>query len=84
MTIYYGPCKIVNMRRHPKKEVQAGIEYGEGHGWRFEPAGKGHAWAKGYCACGECRIFVVYSTPQNPGNHAKRLRQAVDKCPASG
>lgn len=71
---------VVHVDRHPKKEVQDAIEYAESNGWRFEAA-SGHAWARGYCRCGECRIISVWSTPASPGNHGRQIRRAVDRCP---
>jgi hypothetical protein len=68
--------------RHPKKEVQDAVEEAERLGWRFEASG-GHAWGRGYCPCGECRIISVWSTPANAGNHAKQILRAARRCPMS-
>ncbi len=32
------------------------------------------------CRCGEFCITSVWSTPKNPGNHAKAIRRVVDNC----
>ena len=32
------------------------------------------------CRCGEFCITSVWSTPKNPGNHARALRRVVDNC----
>ncbi|MFL9868275.1 hypothetical protein PQR67_29195 [Paraburkholderia fungorum] len=72
---------------HSKKEVEAALAYAESHGWHVQGAGKGHAWGKMYCPyndaecrCGEFCISSVWSTPKNPGNHAKHLKRIVDNC----
>ena len=75
-------------KKHPKKEIQAAIEYAESKGWRIEASGgSGHAWGQMYCPfndddcrCGEFCIASIWSTPRSPGNHAKQIRRVVDKC----
>jgi hypothetical protein len=32
------------------------------------------------CRCGEFCIASIWSTPKNPGNHARQLRRVVDNC----
>jgi hypothetical protein len=73
-------------RSHPKKEVQDALEYAESKGWRIEVGGA-HAWGKMYCPnndkecrCGIHCITSIWSTPKNPGNHAKDIRRVVDNC----
>lgn len=34
------------------------------------------------CRCGEFCITSVWSTPKNPGNHARQLKRVVDNCTA--
>ena len=75
--------------RHTKKEIEAALAYAELQGWRVQGGGKGHAWGKIYCPykndecrCGEFCISSVWSTPKNPGNHARHLRRIVDNCTA--
>ena len=75
---------------HPKKEVEAALRHAETHGWRVTVGGA-HAWGKIYCPrrhdecrCGEFCITSVWSTPRNPGNHARALRRVVDNCTAHG
>lgn len=72
---------------HPKKEVEEALRHAEGQGWRVEVGGS-HAWGRMYCPyndeecrCGEFCITSVWSTPKNPGNHARALRRVVDKPP---
>ncbi|WP_081036870.1 hypothetical protein [Pseudomonas corrugata] len=71
---------------HPKKEVEEALRRAEALGWRIEVGG-GHAWGRAYCPyndeecrCGEFCITPIWSTPRNPGNHARALRRVVDNC----
>jgi hypothetical protein len=71
---------------HPKKEVEAALQYAEEAGWRVEVGGS-HAWGRIYCPfkddvcrCGEFCITSVWSTPKNPGNHGKAIKRVVDNC----
>ena len=72
--------------RHPKKEVEEALKYVEELGWRIEEGG-GHPYGKMFCPyddldcrCGEFCITSIWSTPKNPGNHAKQIRRVVDNC----
>ena len=72
--------------RHPKKEVEEAIRYAEANGWRVEGGGS-HAWGRIYCPyndaecrCGEFCITSSWSTPKNPGNHARQLKRVIDNC----
>jgi predicted RNA binding protein YcfA (HicA-like mRNA interferase family) len=64
--------------RHSKKEVEAALQYAEQHGWTVFPTKGGHRWGKAQCGQG-CTVSI-WSTPRNPGNHAKQIQRAVDKC----
>jgi len=72
--------------RHPKKEVEKALRHAEAQGWRIEVSGS-HAWGRMYCPyndvecrCGEFCIASIWSTPKNPGNHARQLKRVVDNC----
>ncbi len=72
--------------RHPKKEVEEALRHAEALGWRIEVGGS-HAWGRMYCPyndvecrCGEFCIASIWSTPKNPGNHARQLKRVVDNC----
>jgi hypothetical protein len=74
--------------RHPDKDVERAIQYSETNGWRIEVGG-GHAWGRMYCPykddecrCGEFCIASIWSTPKNPGAHARQLKRLVDNCTA--
>ncbi|MCX7421503.1 MAG: hypothetical protein NT013_18425 [Planctomycetia bacterium] len=66
---------------HPQKEVSDAIEYAVSQGWRFIK-GSGHCFGTLRCpqADRDGHQFRVFSTPQNPGAHARRLRHAIDAC----
>lgn len=71
---------------HPKKEVEAILKYAEQHGWRIKVGG-GHAWGRMYCPynqydcrCGEFCVVSIWSTPKNPGSHARALGRVVENC----
>jgi len=69
-------------KRHSKPEVEKAIQYAEALGWRVEK-GKNHAIYRLYCPHATragCQVSV-WSTPKNPGNHARQIRAAVDRCP---
>ena len=70
----------------PKKEVEDALKHAETQGWRVTVGGS-HAWGKidcpyndDECRCGEFCITSVWSTPKNPGNHARALQRVVDNC----
>lgn len=63
--------------QHPNKEIRKAIRYAEQHGWNFEKS-RGHAF--GHLRCGNGCFMPVWSTPRSREIHAKRIRQAVDKC----
>jgi len=69
-----------------EKEIETALKHAEAEGWRVEVGGS-HAWGKIYCPynddecrCGEFCIASVWSTPKNPGSHARAIRRVVDKC----
>ncbi|MDK1037577.1 MAG: hypothetical protein QGD91_01410 [Actinomycetota bacterium] len=69
--------------RHPKKDVEPALGYAEKAGWDVASTSSGHRW--GVARCREasrsgCQVSI-WSTPRNPGNHAKQIRRAVDRCP---
>ena len=67
---------------HPNKEVSDAIKYALGLGWRMVP-GSGHCYCTLRCERADrtgCHVRVA-STPQNPGNHARRILRDIDACP---
>lgn len=76
----------MSRRSHPHSDIEDVLKYAEENGWRIDVGG-GHCWGKIYCPYNdkECRggifcISSVWSTPRNPGNHAKQIRKVVDNC----
>jgi len=69
---------------HPNKDIRAAIKYAEKRGWRFRKS-SGHAHIYGQLFCPQADqsgcIVRVFSTPRNPGNHARRIIREVDGCP---
>jgi hypothetical protein len=68
----------VTPRRHPNKDIRKALKLARDTGWSFE-AGKGHRFATLRCDAG-CEV-AVWSTPRNPSTHAKRIREAIERCP---
>jgi hypothetical protein len=76
----------MSRRSHPHPDIEDALKYAEENGWRVDVGG-GHCWGKIYCPYNdkECRggifcISSVWSTPRNPGNHAKQIRKVVNNC----
>lgn len=65
-------------RRHPDKDVRKAIKQATVSGWSID-YGKGHRW--GTLRCGEGCQVAVWSTPRSPDVIAKRIDEAVRKCP---
>ena len=69
-------------KQHPNKEVSDAIEHALSLGWRMVQ-GSGHRYATLLCTQNDrsgCRVGVA-STPQNPGNQARRILHDIEKCP---
>ena len=69
---------MVKGRRHPDKGIRKAIKQAAAAGWSVD-YGKGHRWGTLLCGAG-CRV-AVWSTPRNPDVIAKRIGEAVRKCP---
>lgn len=63
--------------RHPKKEVNAALDYADGLQLTVERTVAGHKWGRIVCPCG-ARVSV-WSTPRSPENHGRQLRRWVDQ-----
>ena len=69
--------------KHPNKEIEEAIQYAEQLGWEFRASGKSsHAWGRLLCPLHtrEGHQLSIWSTPKNPNNFARQIRQRVDKC----
>ncbi|KAA1155676.1 hypothetical protein EU510_04215 [Pseudoalteromonas sp. FUC4] len=71
------------MAKHKNKHIQAAIDYAISNGWIFIKGGKS-AHAFGKLRCGNANhpghTMSVWSTPKSDENHAKQIRNKVDKC----
>lgn len=68
--------------RHPNGEIERVIQYAEELGWTVRMS-SGHGWGRLYCPLRsrEGCIVSVWSTPRSAGNHARQVRNAIDRCP---
>jgi len=67
--------------RHPKKEIEAVLEYAEANGFTVL-APRAH-WGILHCPgtpADHCRPRTISGTPRNSTAHAARLRRYVDNC----
>ena len=63
--------------KHPKKEVNAALDYADSLQFAVERTVAGHKWGRIMCTC---RAWVsVWSTPRSPDNHGRQLRRWVDQ-----
>jgi hypothetical protein len=75
------PRRQDHVPRHPSRDVADAVAFALAKGWTYSPRRKqGHAWATLRCPAGEDTV-AVWSSPRNPGNHAKQIRRAVIRCP---
>lgn len=81
-----GPVKAeahVARPKHPDKEIEKELKHADQMGWRWKPPGKSaHVWGTLLCPDGTrdgCR-FWVYSTPSVSEDHARAIRNTVDRC----
>ena len=68
-------------KHHANKEVSDVIEYAINKGWTVV-MGSGHVYCTLRCPQGDrsgCQERVA-STPQNAGNHARKMRRKIDAC----
>ena len=66
--------------RHPKKEIEAALQYAEQHGWAVtqKQPKTSHAWRRVTSPDKQVKIRVD-GTPKNPGDRAKDIRRAVER-----
>ncbi len=60
---------------HPKKEIAEALRRARQAGLIIVEIHRGHSWGEVRCLCG--LSFAVWSTPRNPGTHAKQLARFV-------
>jgi hypothetical protein len=68
----------VATRRHPNKDIRKALAVARTAGWHYE-TGAGHR--HGTLRCGSGCVIAVWSTPRNPTTYAKRIREAIERCP---
>ena len=68
-------------KKHTSKEIEAVVQELEALGWDLIE-GRGHVWGilrcpanDKECRCGTFCNMSVWSTPKNPQQHAKKVRQ---------
>jgi len=67
---------VVSHGRHQKKEVADVLQEAEKLGLEVVEIHSGHRWGEVMCArCESSR--EVWSTPRNPGTHAKQLKRFI-------
>jgi len=81
-----GGGYILRRKKHTSKEIEGVLQELEKLGWNLIE-GKGHCWGilrcpanDQDCRCGEFCQMSVWSTPKNPQQHAKKLRQKALAC----
>ncbi|HKD96340.1 MAG TPA: hypothetical protein VKB69_01945, partial [Micromonosporaceae bacterium] len=58
--------------RHPKKEIAEALARARAAGLAIDEIHRGHRW--GRVTCSPCMASRdVYTTPRNPGTHAKQI-----------
>jgi hypothetical protein len=62
----------------PEQGTRKALKLSHESGWSLEE-GKGHRFGTVRCGAG-CAV-AVWSTPRNPSTHAKRIREALVRCP---
>jgi hypothetical protein len=66
------------MRRNSDKDIRKAQKLAIDAGWALAE-GRGHRF--GTLRCGDGCEVAVWSTPRNSTTHAKRIREAVERCP---
>lgn len=82
LTISNYSCRLSTepRARHPKPDVERVLRTAEAAGRTVTPTSAGHRW--GVAACpSDCQPISIWSTPKNPGNHAKDITRRVERCP---
>ena len=74
---------MVDIKKHPNKEIRAAIEYAKSEGWIFEES-SGHPFGRLRCGTSDdehkTHQLSVWSTPKSAEVHARQIRKKVDQC----
>ncbi|WAT01628.1 hypothetical protein O1V66_02355 [Rouxiella chamberiensis] len=71
------------MKSHPNKHIQSALDYAVKQGWIIVKAGKSsHTFCKIRCGISGHTEHMksIWSTPRNPENFARQIRQKIDDC----
>lgn len=68
---------MVSAGRHQRKEVAAALDRAKAAGLLVREIHRGHRWGEVRCATCPESSRQVYSTPRNPGTHAKQIDRFV-------
>lgn len=64
---------------HPKNEIRQALKFAtKEKGWTLEVGGS-YRWGIIWCPAHE-HFVTIKSTPQDAGNHANKIRRAIDHC----
>ena len=79
-----GDAGSIAADRHPSRPIEEALGYAGDHGRTIikSRGGTAHAWGVIRCP-GDCPQLSVLSTPRVPEDHARALRQAMDRSPHS-
>lgn len=70
-------------KTHPNKEIEEAVKFAETQGWRCRKSGtRGHGWGRLLCPSKSrtgCSV-AIWSTPNDPHEHAKHIRGKVNSC----
>lgn len=70
---------MMERSRHPKKEVEKALSRAEEKELKVEQnRNRGHKWGDVACQDTSHAKKSVWSTPKNPGNHAKDIDKYTD------
>jgi hypothetical protein len=68
----------VTPRRHPDKEIRKALTLALQNDWSLQQS-SGHRF--GTLRCSEGCAVAIWSTQRNTSTHAKRIREAIERCP---
>jgi hypothetical protein len=75
------PIRFWSFANHVAGESPPSFYHAFHHSQQASVVGS-HAWGKIYCQFGHSDCWMmIWSTPRNPENHAKRIRTIVDAWP---
>lgn len=74
---------MISRGRHQRNEVADALRRAEAAGLAVKSIHRGHCW--GEVICMRCQAsFAIWSTPRNPGTHAKQIDRFKQRHTHSG